>query len=196
MRPRAGERVTYSVLLQKVPGRSGFRSRVRSLLGLSHSDGVEMNFSNPLPIPGFTYVAPRFTGEFELPDELFTGGTRHVTRAEEITPSVGRSAGTPEQNEPYRRAARRPEELNQIPTTKPPVDRVEFQAARQPYGVPRPTPVGEISVGEPSLPQSRPKSTQKLDVLAGSPFQVLMSWLRILRPVHVLRKRLLPARQD
>jgi len=146
-----------------------FRGRVRSLLGRPHSDGVEVNFSNPLSIPGFTYVVPRSTGQFERPDELFTGGPRRATHAEEITPSIGCSAvtsGEPdrasEQRAPYGRSAGRPEELNQLLTKKPAMHRVEFQPLT-PFGAPRPSSVGEISDEEHALPQSRPKSTQMQD---------------------------------
>jgi hypothetical protein len=46
-----------------------FRSRVRALLGLPDSGGVEMNFPQPLPFGGFTYPIPRFSGLAEVPDE-------------------------------------------------------------------------------------------------------------------------------
>jgi hypothetical protein len=56
-----------------------FRNRVRSLLAFSDSDGVEMIFSQPLPMAGFNYVIPRFSGEFEIPDEFF-GASQNCSR--------------------------------------------------------------------------------------------------------------------
>lgn len=56
-----------------------FRNRVRSLLGFPDSGSVEMIFSQPLPIAGFNYVVPQFSGEFEIPDEFF-GSSRSSSR--------------------------------------------------------------------------------------------------------------------
>lgn len=61
-----------------------YRSRIRKLLGLPESSGVGVIFSKPLPFGGFAYVVPRFSGEFEFPDELLAGGPRRGDRVEEI----------------------------------------------------------------------------------------------------------------
>jgi hypothetical protein len=84
----------------------GYRTRVYSLLGLARPGGVAMNFPKPLPIPGFSYVVPRFSGEFVLPDELFAGPPQRAAALAEKTPSVDRTVVTSRGEEP---AARRRE---------------------------------------------------------------------------------------
>jgi hypothetical protein len=79
-----------------------YRSRVRTLLGFPEC-GIEMNFSKPLPIAGFSYVVPRFMGEFEFPDDVVSAGSRLVVHAEEMTSSARRTSGIPPQGERARR---------------------------------------------------------------------------------------------
>lgn len=50
-----------------------YRRRIRALLGLAESGGVEMTFAKPLPIGGFAYVRPRFSAEFDISDEMLAG---------------------------------------------------------------------------------------------------------------------------
>ena len=47
-----------------------FRGRIRVLLGLPESSGVQVNFSKLQPLGAFAYVLPRFSGEFAFPDEF------------------------------------------------------------------------------------------------------------------------------
>jgi hypothetical protein len=64
-----------------------FRGRIRTLLGLPESSGVQVNFSKPLPLGAFAYVLPRFSGEFEFPDELLAENPRRGNEwVEEIVP--------------------------------------------------------------------------------------------------------------
>jgi hypothetical protein len=76
-----------------------YRGRVRALLGLPEANGVEMNFPKQLPIPGFSYAVPRFTGRFEVPDELLTSNPPRAIYAEERAPSVRHTAGIPPEQE-------------------------------------------------------------------------------------------------
>src|SRR6266404_2112355 len=103
-----------------------YRGRVRALLGLPESGGVEMNFSKQLPIAGFSYVVPRFTGEFEFPDELLASSPRPVIYAEERAPSDGRTAGIPPERElaiegcmPARQAAPQIGKPSEFPMKEP-----------------------------------------------------------------------------
>jgi hypothetical protein len=57
-----------------------FRSRVRALLGLPASGGVEMNFPQPLPFGGFAYAIQRFPGLVEIPGESI-GTARSTNQA-------------------------------------------------------------------------------------------------------------------
>src|ERR1035437_615360 len=77
-----------------------YRSRVRTLLGFPEC-GIEMNFSKPLPIAGFSYVVPRFMGEFEFPDDVVSAGSRLVVHAEEMTSSARRTSGIPPRSEEH-----------------------------------------------------------------------------------------------
>src|ERR1035441_6451942 len=79
-----------------------YRSRVRTWLGVPDC-GIEMNFSKPLPIAGFSYVVPRFMGEFEFPDDVVSAASRLVVHAEEMTSSARRTSGIPPQAERARR---------------------------------------------------------------------------------------------
>jgi len=65
-----------------------FRGRVRSLLGFPDSDGVEMIFSQPLPIAGFNYVVPRSSGEFEIPDEFFVNSQSSSRTTQTVVPNL------------------------------------------------------------------------------------------------------------
>jgi len=68
-----------------------FRGRIRALLGLPDSSGVHVNFSKPLPPGAFAYLVPRFSGEFEFPDELLAESPgRGGERVAEIVPSARR----------------------------------------------------------------------------------------------------------
>ncbi len=52
-----------------------YRSRVRALFGLPTVDGPKMNFATPLPVAGFRYFIPRFSADFEFPDERPPAGS-------------------------------------------------------------------------------------------------------------------------
>jgi hypothetical protein len=85
----------------------GYRTRVYSLLGFPRPGGVAMNFPKPLPIAGFSYVVPRFSGEFELPDDLLAGTPQRAASLAaslvDKTPSVDRTVVTSRGEEPAAR---------------------------------------------------------------------------------------------
>lgn len=64
-----------------------YRGRIRTLLGQPESSSVQVNFSKPLPRGALAYVLPRFSGEFEFPDELLAENPRRGNAwVEEIVP--------------------------------------------------------------------------------------------------------------
>ena len=71
-----------------------YRGSVRSLLGLPELSGVEVNFSKRLPFGGFSYVVPRFSGEFEFPDEFLGSSPRRTSQTEAVFPG-SRAASEP-----------------------------------------------------------------------------------------------------
>jgi len=80
----------------------GYRTRVYLLLGFPRPGGVGMNFPQPLPIAGFSYVVPRLSGEFELPDELFAGTPQCAVSPVDKAPSVDQMVVTSRREEPRR----------------------------------------------------------------------------------------------
>jgi len=109
-------------LLADGAGPFRYRSRVRALLGFPEYGGVQMNFSKPLSIGGFSYVVPRFRGEFEFPDDLVSAGSRSVVHGEEIMSSTRRTSGEIRSPEPP--SGRNPTQTAPPRTTEHPTGRV------------------------------------------------------------------------
>ena len=128
-----------------------YRSRVRTLLGFPEC-GIEMNFSKPLPIAGFSYVVPRFMGEFEFPDDVVSAGSRLVVHAEEMTSSARRTSGIPPQGERARRRS-----ATDLPSGQRTVLACEVAIEEQRRPAPRPAEAasGETRSGEPARSGNR-----------------------------------------
>lgn len=65
-----------------------FRSRVRALLGLPDTGGVQMNFPQPLPFGGFTYAIPQFSGLVEIPDKSIGAARRSSQTSQTFLPDL------------------------------------------------------------------------------------------------------------
>jgi hypothetical protein len=94
-----------------------YRSRVRALLGLPDNGGVQLHYAGPLPVAGFPYVVPRFTGEFEIPEPRAAGSPQAVVQTWEVEPSRPRSAPPTPREQETARFPRHPE-LPQSPARK------------------------------------------------------------------------------
>jgi hypothetical protein len=126
-----------------------YRGRVRALLGFPELTGIRVNFSKPLPVAGFQYVVPRFTGEFEFPDELLPGRPRTMTYSEPIEHSERRTTGNP------------PERGRPVGQRTP--DRESAPQAARPNELSRQSgspaaPLGETAAAEPDRLKSEPAS--------------------------------------
>jgi hypothetical protein len=137
-----------------------FRSRVRALLGLPLSGGVEMQFPKPLPIPGFGYVVRRLTGEFDLPDEMVSQGSRDVSYASGLTAR----SNAPDRNQTalervQAQSGKQPHPANKQAPTEAAV--LKQPAALKPPVRTAPPAVssGDVKTVEHSVPQVRAKRT-------------------------------------
>ena len=154
-----------------------YRSRVRGLLGLPEISGVQVNFPQPLPAAGFPYVRPRFTGEFEFPDEPASLGVRPAFQPQPIISTPARSSAVSPPGE-TKRATSPALSASRIAAPGGPAKRVRLDPAEAPASkavtpaAPQVTPVAPVIQSRELSVEAAPQPSQS--VRTGQPAQSVL----------------------